>query len=120
MDMEFWENKAEIAKRKKQKAQKYNKSSKQKLEATLSKYLQTVMIGALDDFERNFGKLWGHGLPVEKLTDAQKQGREIWEKARTSILDRGNLKIKHMKSELSRYTVHWNRYITKFKIKDQE
>ena len=120
MDREFWENKSESTRRKKEQARKYNKSSKQKLEQTISKYLQTVMIGSLDDFEKTFGKSWGHGLPEGQLTEEQKECREMWEVARTAILDRGNLKIKHMRSELSRYTVHWNRYVTKFKIKDRD
>lgn len=120
MDIEFWEQKSEVKRRKKESARKYNKSSKQKLENTMSKYLQTVMIGSLDDFEKTFGELWGHGLPADQLTKAQQEGREMWDKARTAILDRGNLKIKHMRSELSRYTVHWNRYVTKFEIKDRE
>jgi hypothetical protein len=118
--MEFWKTKNEIDREKSRKDLKFQKLSRNRLEEILSTHIKTVMIGALSDFEKTFGELWGHGLSEDKLNENEIHVRELWNEVRTSILDRGNNKIKHMRSELSRHDIKWNRYITKFKVGDQD
>ena len=121
MDAEFWRNKNEVDNRKKYYANKYSEQSREKLKEIVIKYMKTIMIGALHDMEQNLGVVWGHGKDESELTDNQKKGRKMWEAARESVLDRGNLKIAHFISEISRYDVTWNKYYNKFDVrKDHE
>ena len=56
--------------------------------------LMAIMIGALDEFEKSFGYLWGHELgDDDQPTETQEQFWDLWQDTRTSILDRGNDKI---------------------------
>lgn len=64
-------------------------SDKQYLRQGIAISIDTVMIGALDAFERGFGELWGHGLEEEELTEQQAEFREVWREVREQILNRG-------------------------------
>lgn len=116
--MEFWEQKNAFEKEKERRNQKFEKLSRNRLHDVLATHMKTIMIGALSDFEKAFGELWGHGLSDSQLSEKQDKIREIWNEVRTSILDRGNNKIKHMRSELNRHNVQWNRYVTKFEVRN--
>jgi hypothetical protein len=58
------------------------------------KRCKTIMIGALSEFEKNFGSLWGHDLDRRDKTREQKEWEEVWLEARERILDLGNSQIK--------------------------
>lgn len=67
------------------------KYSSEQLKRTVTKSIETVMIGALDDFEKRFGELWGHGKRVEDKTEDELAEYDIWQSTRKSILDRGEV-----------------------------
>ena len=67
-------------------------------------------------FEKYFGQLWGHGN--SNLTEEQKHYRQVWEEARTDILNNGNTQMRIAQEEIAQYTMTWNRYKTEFIIKD--
>ena len=98
--------------------ERYKENSKKRLLNILKKKFDTTIIGSLAAFEENFGHIWGHNLPEDELTEDQLMYRDIWEATRTQILDNGNLNSRSSQSEVSQYTLSWNRYVTNFTIKD--
>jgi len=69
----------------------------------IKKRLQTTMIGALYEFEENFGYLWGLDKNKdEELTDSELRFREQWEDARDRILNKGNAQLRQCFSELEK------------------
>ena len=94
----------------KENKRRYKDDSKQKLKANAEKKLKTSLIGSLDSYEKNFGHLWGHGRDVRDLTQSEKLWRDLWEKVRKEILDRGNNQLRALKSEIDEYEIEWNRY----------
>ena len=99
---------------------KYKDSSKKRLLNNIKKKFDTTTIGSLAIFEEFFGELWGHGLRYNELTEEEKEWREDWNEARTKILDLGNSNLRASQSEISQYTIAWNRYVTNFIIKNQD
>jgi len=83
--------------------------SQNRLRQNVGKKIQTTMIGALSAFEENFGKLWGLESDVD-LTDEQKMFRELWEKTRTDVLNKGNKQLRAAMEEISEYNTEWNKY----------
>jgi|TARA_R100000353_G_C6395071_1_gene165935 hypothetical protein len=98
----------------------YEEVSKKRLNNNLKKKFDTTTIGSLSAFEENFGFLWGHGKKYSELDEEERYWRDIWSKTRTSILDLGNSNLRAAQSEISQYTISWNRYVTNFVIKDNE
>lgn len=99
----------------------YKNFSKKRLLNNIQKKFDTTTIGSLAIIEDNFGFLWGHGLPYNQLSEDQKDWREAWSDTRTKILDLGNSNLRAAQSEISQYTLTWNRYVTNFYVKgDQE
>jgi hypothetical protein len=88
----------------------YNESSSKSLFKILEKKLQTSFIGALSQFEQQFGALWGHRKDESELTPVELEWRHKWEEARTNILNNGNNQVRAIQSELAQYTITWNRY----------
>ena len=84
--------------------EKYKNSSKERLLSIASKKIQTTMIGALETVEKTFGFLW------EDDTKESQEMRELFEKARSEILDRGNNQIRNLQTEMEQYEVEWKRY----------
>lgn len=70
----------------------------------LTKRFQTTMIGALYEFENNFGHLWGIDEDDNKVTEKQEKLREIWEYTRNSILNNGNNQLRKCISDLEKTT----------------
>jgi len=93
---------------------KYKDNSKRRLTNIIKKKFNTTIIGSLAAFEDQFGELWGHGLELRDLDNDQRYWRDIWMETRAKILDNGNANLRAAESELSQYTISWNRYITKF------
>lgn len=80
-------------------------SDKQYLRQGISISINTVMIGALDAFERGFGDLWGHKLKESELTEEQKEKRKIWKDIRNEILGRGEESKKIAHSNVERFNI---------------
>ena len=69
------------------------------------------MIGALETIEKNLGFLW------EADTEEANHYREVYEKIRSEILDRGNNQIRNLMTELEQYEVEWKRYHIQLPVK---
>lgn len=98
----------------------FREASKKRLMNNIKKKFNTTIIGSLASFEENFGFLWGHGKPYNELTESQKENRKLWEETRNQILDKGNFNLRSAQTEISQYTLSWNRYVTKFVAKELE
>lgn len=97
---------------KKIREQKYKAESKDRLSKILKKKIQTTMIGALSTIEENFGFLWNDAKsPLDK--EAMK---ELYNKVRSEILDRGNNQARNIDAELAQYEVEWLRYSIKIPV----
>ena len=99
--------------------EKFQSNSRNRLMDAIKKKFNTTMIGALAAFEEEFGELWGDGLDIDDLTPDQLEERERWERVRSKVLDNGNDQSRSSMEEISRYTVSFNRYVTKFIVTDR-
>tara|TARA_Y100000356_G_C11219866_1_gene268477 strand:- start:696 stop:1070 length:375 start_codon:yes stop_codon:yes gene_type:complete len=97
---------------KKKNEESYKENSKKRLINNIDKKFKTTMIGSLAVFEKYFGELWGHGN--SNLTPEQKVYKQVWEEARTDILNNGNTQMRIAQEEIAQYTMTWNRYKTEF------
>jgi hypothetical protein len=88
---------------------RYKEVSKDRLLKISKKKVQTTMIGALSTVERVFGFLWGHDDQSE-LTPEQEHMKELFEEARSEILDRGNNQARNLEAEFANYEINWLRY----------
>ena len=84
---------------------KYKIESKNRLKKIAGKKIQTTMIGALHTIETKLGFLW----QSDESESAQKL-KQIYEEIRQEILDRGNLQIRNLNTELDQYDIEWLRY----------
>jgi len=91
--------------------------SRKRLDKIMSQKMRTTFIGAIAVFEEVFGFMWGHQLPEEELTDQQKMMKDLWEEARTRILNKSNNQLRAVRSELNNHMVHWNRHHVDFAVK---
>lgn len=99
---------------KKTRDQKYKLDSKDRLAKILKKKIQTTMIGALSTIEENFGFLWNTNSG--ELTKEQEHMKELYNKVRSEILDKGNNQARNIDAELSQYEIEWLRYSLKMPI----
>lgn len=76
-----------------------------RLRNLLSKKMNTMMIGFIEECEKCFGASWGHGLDYSECTDEQLDKRAIWKICRNNILYFGNKQIRAVQQELEDYTV---------------
>lgn len=60
----------------------------------LTKRFQTTMIGALFEFEKMFGYLWGHDKDEKDLTDKELDFLDRWDMVRNQILNNGNNQLR--------------------------
>lgn len=97
--------------------EQYKENSKKRLLNNIKRKFDTTIIGSLATFENIFGYLWGHGKDYDDLTEQEQEFRDMWNDARSQILDKGNFNLRTAQSEISQYTLTWNRYVTKFDIK---
>lgn len=89
---------------KKLRDQNYKVESKDRLSKIMRKKIQTTMIGALSSIEENLGFLWDGDEEQHKLY------KEIYDKIRSEILDKGNNQARNIDAELSHYDVEWLKY----------
>lgn len=99
---------------------RYKEGSKRQLMELVENNCKTIMIGALEEFEKEFGFLWGQDQDKKSLTQEQIEFKKKYLKARNKVLTRGNNKIRGTISEMSNYTVRWDRHKTVFVIKDRD
>lgn len=60
----------------------------------LTKRFQTTMIGALFEFEKTFGYLWGYDKDENSLTDRELEFLDLWDATRNKILNNGNNQLR--------------------------
>lgn len=99
---------------KKLRENKYKLDSKERLSKILKKKIQTTMIGALSTIEENFGFLWDN--KDGKLTKEQELMKNLYNKVRSEILDKGNNQARNIDAELAQYEVEWLRYSMKIPV----
>ncbi len=92
----------------------YRNNSKKRLTNNVARKFKTTMIGALAEFEKAFGDLWGQNC--DNMTDEEQYWYDKWQFVRTSILNNGNNQLRAALDEISQYTLTWNRYKTDFII----
>lgn len=80
----------------------------------LNKRFQTTMIGALYQFEENFGYLWGLDKDLEDLTDQELFFRDKWEDTRNHVLNNGNNQFRKCVSDLDKNAQTSIKYKYKF------
>ena len=97
----------------------YEKESKNRLSNIIEVKIKTAFIGAISQFEENFGFLWGHG-ETDELEEDQKIMKEAWDRTRTSILNNGNNQIRAASNEIDLYTVNWERHTMQLPVKPLE
>lgn len=97
---------------KKVRENKYKADSKERLSKILKKKIQTTMIGALSAMEENFGFLWDSPNP----TPEQQRMKDLYNKMRSEILDKGNNQARNVDAELAQYEVEWLRYSIKMPV----
>ena len=101
---------------KKQKADRFKEVSKERLLKISKKKIQTTMIGALSTLEEKFGFLWGRDNK-ESLTPEQEHMKQLYEEARSEILDRGNNQARNLEAEFANYEISWQRYHISLPVK---
>ena len=93
---------------------KYKLDSKDRLAKILKKKIQTTMIGALSSIEENFGFLWNS--KQDELTKDQEIMKDLYQKVRSEILDKGNNQARNIDAELAQYDVEWLKYSIKIPV----
>lgn len=89
--------------------QKHRTESKERLSKILKKKIETTMIGALSTIEENLGFLWDDS----DKSVSKEELKQIYNKIRSEILDRGNNQARNVDAELSNYDIAWLRYSIK-------
>jgi len=98
--------------------EKYKIESRDRLSRILKKKIQTTMIGALSSIEENLGFLWNSSNG--ELTKDQKIMKDIYQKIRSEILDKGNNQARNIDAELAQYDIEWLRYSIQIPVISQE
>lgn len=88
---------------------KYAQSSKDRLAKIAKTKVTTTFIGAIEQFEKNFGFIWGHGKHESELTEEELVMRDVWNECRKAIMDKGHEQIRGLTSEIENHTLSWNR-----------
>ena len=92
---------------------KYKSDSKDRL-----RKIQTTMIGALSSIEEHFGFLWES--EDSSLNEQQKAMKELYNKVRSEILDKGNNQARNIDAELAQYDVEWLKFNIKIPVIPQK
>lgn len=84
--------------------QRRKDEAKDALCVRMTKNMETIMIGALEEIENSFGFLWGHKENRSK-TKEEIEFSEMWQDLRSRILDRSNHKIMQSEKEFDKYEI---------------
>jgi CRISPR/Cas system CSM-associated protein Csm2 small subunit len=95
--------------------QKYKTDSKDRLSKTLKKKIQTTMIGALSTIEENLAFLWEQ----DNTKFSKEDMKNLYNKIRSEILDKGNNQARNIDAELAQYEVEWLKYSIKIPFVQQ-
>jgi hypothetical protein len=97
---------------KKKREEKYRADSKDRLGKIIKKKIETTMIGAISSIEEHFGFLWAQ----EDNPNSQIM-KDLFQKVRSEILDKGNTQSRNIDVELSNYEMEWKRYSMTLPVK---
>jgi hypothetical protein len=78
--------------------------------SVLTKRFQTTMIGALHEFEKAFGYLWGINKSEDQLTDSELDFEDRWILVRNQILNNGNHQLRKCLADLDSIKYHYKLY----------
>ncbi len=97
----------------------YNKESqkvanRERLKQFLKKKMTTIMVGAIDEFEKSFGEVWGHKFTSDEKNDDELDMTAIWNMCRNEVFDRGNAQIRAMFNEIDTYEIELIRHTVRF------
>lgn len=92
-------------------------NSKKKLLRAIETKFKTSFIGALNQFEKKFGFLWGHGKPDSELTSSELEFKELWNEARAEVLNNGNNQLRASQEEIAEYTMEKNKHEINLPVK---
>ena len=114
MEIPFSEMLKEKANYKEMREEKYRTDSRDRLSKILKKKIETTMIGALSSIEEHLGFLWD--AKDGQLTEDQVYMKDLYQKVRSEILDKGNTQARNVDAELSQYDVKWLKYTIKMPV----
>ena len=114
MEKPFSEKLKEKANYKEMREEKYRADSRDRLSKILKKKIETTMIGALSSIEEHLGFLWE--TKDGQLTEDQVYMKDLYQKVRSEILDKGNTQARNVDAELSQYDVKWLKYTIKMPV----
>jgi transcription termination factor Rho len=100
---------------KKVREERYQEQSRKRLDNIISKKIKTTFIGAIAAFEEEFGFLWGANK--SERTEEEQEMYDLWQQARTRILNHGNAQLRGAQNEIANHQISWNRYTTFFQVK---
>jgi hypothetical protein len=86
----------------------------EEIKELLKKRFQTTMIGAIFEFEKTFGYLWGQDKNPDFLTDMEEDFRDRWESVRNQILNNGNSQLRKCLIDLENINTGDKKYHYKF------
>lgn len=86
----------------------------------LTKRFQTTMIGALFEFEKAFGYLWGQDKEDQDLTDKELDFLDRWDAVRNQILNNGNNQLRKSIADLEKLNGQLKYNYRFYKKKEQE
>lgn len=104
--------------------QRYLDNSQKRLSKIADTKCKTSFIGAISEFEKRFGFLWGLPNVESAYTNEQiairnilkelgadyRYWNDLWQESRKLILDNGHNQARALQSEIELHTVSWNRY----------
>lgn len=91
------------------------------LQANTNRAIRTTFIGAIAQFEKGFGYLWGHNKSKgEPLTDSEQRFLKLWLQVRNSVLDCGNEQSRVIDREFEKFIVRYNGYQYKFEVRPKQ
>lgn len=89
--------------------------NKVELEREVVKKITTTMIGSISDIEEIFGFLWDGQDSKEKV-----KMRQLFEKLREKVLDRGNNQIRSIKKTLENYEIRRKTWTIIMPVKERK
>ena len=110
-------HKYKLQEAKRQNRERFQDISKRRLMKNIQRKFQATMIGALAQFEKEFGHLWGHGKDAGDITQDEQEWLDVWDEVRNEILNNGNHQLRAAQEEIDEYTMTWDKYHYDFVVK---
>jgi hypothetical protein len=85
---------------------------RKRLDKIITTKIRTCFIGAIAQFEERFSFLW-------QDENTSPEMKELWEQARTAVLNLGNAQLRAAQNEIGKHVVEWKRYQTDFVVKKE-